>query len=327
VLESAAISNTSFPIAFDEISNASPDKRLMVSNAMQTYTRDYINTTSDMIGFLYFAPMMIGGEDVADLDNAVSKTVRATLKLAQRGEELQANTLPKWPMVQWLTFISEISRETFNTGFKNALAYCMSQTVSSDATAMRMVKNYALQLLAWRLVCEFADVPENSYGYVDTLMSEMNGHLAATDTVREPWVIVIEKLFMEITKAQYPYPFIIKHWGNQEGDQRQCLTIKLKEIMDFVNSASTMGEFRKKLPISSANALRSQLKSAGVIWREPVHPYIEREIRDINGKVITQSGRYSHHTAIDLKALTKYGLYIDNPEVDYSGELKYEENF
>ena len=155
----------------------------------------------------------------------------------------------------------------------------------------------------------------------------MNGHLAATDTVREPWVIVIEKLFMEITKAQYPYPFIIKHWANQNNEERQCLTIKLKEIMDFVNSASTMGEFRKKLPISSANALRSQLKSAGVIWREPVHPYIEREIKDVSGKVITQSGRFSNHTAIDLKALTKYGLYIDNPEVDYSGELKDEENF
>lgn len=305
-----ATSGTSFPIAFDELSNISSKKRTLLESRMQQcYSYDTTKTRTDMLEFVIITPVLVSGEDV-DMRNVISKTVCASLKRNMRGQEIDIGTIPKWPMLQWLQFLTKVNRSTFNQALASCKAYCQNMASSRDSTSLRMIDNYALVLLAWKLLCEFTGISEDQGNYVGTLISEMNTHIQQTDSEREPWMWVMEKLCMELQKGTYPYPWTVKSINDSKGIPIQCLIVKLKDIMDYIKNSPEMREFRDSLPISSNNALKAQLKNSGMIFKEVVDPFIT----NASG----ESYKYRNCTAISLYGLAQYGIFV--PGVDYDND-------
>lgn len=301
-----ATCGTSFPIAFDELSNISIKKRsLLESRMQQCYSYDTTKTRTDMLEFIIITPVLVSGEDV-DMRNVISKTICASLKRDWRCDEINIHSIPKWPMLQWLTFLTTINRNTFDQKLSECRTFCQRMASSKDSTSMRMVENYALVLLAWKLVSEFAQISESQSDYINHLISEMNTHIQQTDADREPWVWVMEKISMELQKNSYPYPWKVDRISN-EHQTYQCLLLRIKDIMDYINNSNEMREFRERLPISSSNALKSQLRNAGMIHKEPVHIRVQET-----------GSRYMNCAAIPLFGLAQYGIFI--PGADYDND-------
>ena len=70
-----------------------------------------------------------------------------------------------------------------------------------------MIGNYAAVLCAWKLLCEFLDIPTNQGGFVPDLLQEMNGHVVESSKDREPWVWILEIILGEIDAGNYKYPY------------------------------------------------------------------------------------------------------------------------
>jgi hypothetical protein len=305
-----ATSGTSFPIAFDELSNTSMKKRsLLESRMQQCYSYDTTKTRTDMLEFIIITPVLVSGEDV-DMRNVISKTVCASLKRDFRGEEINIHNLPKWPMLQWLTFLTTVNRNTFDQKLGECRTFCQRVASSKDSTSMRMMENYALVLLAWKLVCEFAQIAETQGDYINHLISEMNSHIQQTDADREPWMWVMEKISMELHKGTYPYPWQISQVKSEQQNY-QCLLIKIRDIMDYINNSNDMREFRERLPISSGNALKAQLKNAGMIFKDPVHM-----------RIMETGNRHMNCIAIPLFGLAQYGIFVPGADYDSDELLK-----
>lgn len=318
--------NTSFPVAYDELSNISKQAQVDLQQKMQTlYTADITKSKPKgrIVTHINFAPIMIGGEDVGNLDNVISKTVCATLVVDLRGKEIEPHSLPKWPMRQWLEFLAGMSRDRFNTGLAEAKKYCLTHAASRDQMAARMVGNYALVLFGWRLVCEFTGLPESHGNFVDCLMGEMNRHIQQTESSRQPWVWVMEKLAFAMQRQEYPYPWDIQA-VTIGSSTATCLLVKPKDVMDYIHTSKDLSEFRTRLPITTGNALRAQLKEADVLMKETVHPYIRWNQQrrspenkaefDDSGKVV----RYLNYVAIPVGQLLVAGITL--PRVDYTAE-------
>ena len=175
---------------------------------------------------------------------------------------------------------------------------------------MRMMENYALVLLAWKLVCEFAQIAETQGDYINHLISEMNSHIQQTDADREPWMWVMEKISMELHKGTYPYPWQISQVKSEQQNY-QCLLIKIRDIMDYINNSNDMREFRERLPISSGNALKAQLKNAGMIFKDPVHM-----------RIMETGNRHMNCIAIPLFGLAQYGIFVPGADYDSDELLK-----
>lgn len=123
--------------------------------------------------------------------------------------------------------------------------------------------------------------------------------------VSDWWIIAMKKVISHIRRGQYPYDFVVKNWKSH-GETRLCLLIKLREVIKFINE--------NKLVVERHNAtfFRKQLNDAGVIWCQPVHPYINRDVVAHNGKIIKSRMRASNHTALNLEVLQQYGLKVED---------------
>ncbi len=301
-------SGTTFPIAFDEFSNAKQDKREALSNTMQnTYTKAIMSSQTHgmTLEFLKIAPLLIGGEDVADADNVLTKTVRVTLDMPHRGAEIDPHDLPKWPMKQWLEFLAGIERQQFNNDFESAHAYCKGFSNSEDQLVDRMVKNYAVLLLAWRYVAAFADIQDTVWSVDSSIVTEMNRHIGATDADREPWVKVIDKITLDIQTNQYPYPYNVSFIHDEGGDLIQSLNISAAHMMDYVKTSPNLREFRDRLPISSKKVLTHQLQKSGVLVKKH-HPTFSWK---------TETQRHTNFMALSVVKLQAYGITV--PGADY----------
>ncbi len=310
-------SGSSFPVALDEFSNASPAKRIEVVSHMQnTYTKNETVAGADALQYLTFSPALIGSEDIGGLDNVLSKTVKVTFPMKARGRLFDAAAVPQWPLKEWMEYLAHISRDQFKQAYKEAAQFCQSKSSTSDATSERMLKNYTLLLLAWRYVADFAGIMREAWGVEESIIREMNGHIASTDADREPWVKVIEKLLTDIDAGKYPHKHTIDEFAEGENDHKhQCFVIKLSEVMDYFNNTPDLREFRQSLPITSKNALKIQLHNKEMLLRkgngEPriVHPYIGEG-----------DGRKRVHNFVAMPAykLLNYGLTV--PGVDYEAD-------
>ncbi len=81
-----------------------------------------------------------------------------------------------------------------------------SRAEASDATARRMMEDYAAIMTAWALLAEFAEIDVDQGAFVDDLLAEMNAHIAETNGTRLPWVWIMEILLSELDAGRYQYP-------------------------------------------------------------------------------------------------------------------------
>ena len=309
-------SGTSFPIVFDEFSNAPMSKRLILSGTMQnTYSYATVTSGSQAISFLKFAPLMLGGEDIGDTDNVLTKTVRCTLDIKYRGEEINAHNLPKWPMKQWLKFLADIPRQQFDEQFEIAHQHCQNYATTKDQTSKRMVKNYALLLLGWRYVATFSDIQHDTQTAVDvenSIIREMNIHIQTTDAQREPWVSVIEKICMEITTDAYEYPYKVQRTRDIDDEEHEVICLNATHIMDHIMTKPYLRDFKEKLPISSRNALIAQLKSKDIIVKK-FSPSIKWK---------GTATRFQNMLALSVEKLKAYGVSV--PGAEYESNINAE---
>lgn len=317
-----ATAGTSFPIMIDELTNAKVDKRLLLSNQLQNlYTKEPMNAGSPPLLYLKMAPVMVGGEDLGDMDNVLSKTVRTMFKLEDRGDFIHPSDVVKFPVKQWLEFYCGIDRKQGEALYAQALTDCQKKATGTDATSERMIRNYANLLLGWRLLCEFTGLPVSTFGMEHSIYTEMNMHIGTTEADREPWVKIIDKITLEMSREAYPYPWgietITSGFKGKTGDgiPASCLLIKPSEIMDYINSDRDMREFRDRTPISGKAELLRQLESKGMVWKKPVHPRIGP--KDASGN----PSRLTNYIAIPLFKLLQYGITVPGGDYD-SDELR-----
>lgn len=161
--------DTSLPIAFDELYNFSREKTLLESAMKGHYSNSFRS------------PILVSGENL-DMRNMLSITVCTSLRLNMRGPEIDIGAIPEWPIEQWLQFLKRINKRTLLIQTLGACReYCKSMVPAANrnSTSLKMVNNYALLLLSWKLLCEFAEINEaqRNYNYVVvTLISQINEH-------------------------------------------------------------------------------------------------------------------------------------------------------
>ena len=138
-----SISHTSHPVGWEELSARRQD---VIDKAVGLLQENYQYTVTrrgaDMTEYLLCAPVMLAGEDVP-VRSLLGKLVRTTLT-GKRGP-LLPDDLPRFPVRQWLEFLTGLDRRTaldqYATLRDRALAGCRAS--GEDDGARRMAGNYA----------------------------------------------------------------------------------------------------------------------------------------------------------------------------------------
>jgi len=314
-----SVSHTSHPIGWEEISARRQDViNVAVAMLQESYQHTVTRRGSDMTEFLICAPVLLAGEDVP-VRSLTGKVVRCNL--TNRRGPLMAESLPRFPVRQWLEFLSGLDRERVMgllaaaekrawSGARAAPAEDDNVHVPlpdgedeaapspkrGDAGAGRMVRNYAALSVAWRLLCEFADIPLEQGDFLGCLRAEMNAHIKETSGDREPWVWILELALSDIESRQFTHPYKF-----DVCDAEDCLLIRPQHIMDHIATTSRLREHWNSLPIKSARVFKRQMEQAGVIVEDEVD-------RRFNGR------RFAHLSALGLKRLSAFGLDISIPD-------------
>lgn len=298
-----SVSHTSHPVGWEELSARKIeviDKAVAMLQECYQYT--VTRRGSEMTEYLQCAPVLLAGEDVP-VRSLTGKVIRTDL--TRRKGDMLPEDLPRFPVREWLAFLATLDRGAVMAQLRKAEAWlwegCRSR--EEDAGAVRMVANYAAVLTAWGLLCEFAGMATETGRFAHDLRATMNGHIADSKADREPWVWIIEVLLSEIESKQFEYPYtvdLVDNDGYSEGEQ--CLLLQPRHVMDHISSSMRLRDVWNGLPVKSARVFRRQLGNAGVIFKDELE-------RRIGGR------RHAHLTAISLKALTEYGLYLSTAEM------------
>ncbi len=299
-----SISHTSQPVGWEEIS-ANSQKTIdeAVSMLQQCYQYTTTKRGSDMTEYLLSAPVLLAGEDVP-VKSLTGKLVRTDL--SGKMGPMMAESLPKFPVREWLQYLANLSREQVQGLYEKAMEHCRehSRATGKDTGAKRMEGNYAAMLTAWRLLCDFADLHREQGGFITDCVAEMNSHIADTSGDREPWVWILEKLLNEIASNNYRLPHM---WAKVEdktegtGEKEECLIIRVTQIMHHLSSSMALRDFWNSVPVKSDRVLKRQLEKAGVLADKSVE-------RNINNR------RECHMVAISLERLKRFGLHAAPPE-------------
>src|SRR5690606_12388797 len=153
------------------------------------------------------APVLLAGEEV-DVESLQSKICRTSLSVARQGAVIP-HDLPQFPVWEWLQFLADQQPERIRDLHAKSLAWCGQRARSEerDATAKRLRENSAAVLAAWWLVCEFAAIDAKQGAFADSLITEMNTHIADTNGTRLPWVWIMEILLSEIEARRFTFPY------------------------------------------------------------------------------------------------------------------------
>lgn len=292
-----SVSHTSHPVGWEELSARRQDViDKAVALLQETYQFTITRRGGEMTEYLLSAPVLLAGEDVP-VDSLLGKVVRAQLT-GRRGEILPEN-LPRFPVREWLQFLAKLDPSRVRETYASALGKLMKRTAASGADdgAMRMVGNYAALATAWRLLCEFSEVPIEQGGFPDDLLAEMNGHVIESRASREPWVWILEIILGEIDRGEFNAP----HQFEVGDDGDTYLLLRPTHVMQHLSQSTALRAKFDALPVKSARVFGHQLKRAGVIAKEDV----ERTIRRT---------RVAHLQALSLDRLREYGLSVAIPE-------------
>lgn len=295
-----SISYTSHPVGWEEVSARAQlviDK--MVSLLQEGYQHTVTRRGTDMTEYIVAAPVLLAGEDVP-VKSLTGKLVRVTLS-RRKGAPIP-DGLPRFPVRQWLQFLTKQNRSAVKELHQKALEHCkrFGRSAGYDEGASRMLVNYAAVLTAWRLLTEFAGIDKNQGEFIPDLMQEMNTHIQETSLDREPWVWIIETLFSEISSGAYRYPFAFRSITG-EGEPVNCLVIRTQHIMHHLKHSMHLRDTYNSLPVKSDRVLKRQLEQADIVFKDRVD-------------ITIGTKREGHMVALALPELERYGLHISRPE-------------
>jgi len=296
-----SISHTSHPVGWEEISARRQDViDKAVSMLQECYQSTMTKRGSDMTEYLQSAAVLLAGEDVP-VQSLLGKVVRTDLS-GKKGDILP-DDLPRFPVLQWLNFLAAKTRADIKDMHARAKDYCDKHCRASgdDDGAARMLNNYASMLMAWRLLCEFADINYQTGNFVHDLLTEMNSHISETSADREPWVWILDTIFAEISSGKFHHPFTFKSYS-PEGEPIECILIRPNHIMQHIRSETRLRDMWNSLPIKTDRILKQQLDRAEVILKDRVDATIHKK-------------REHHLVALSLPRLGEYGLHVSTPEV------------
>lgn len=286
-----SISHTAHPVGWEELSARRQD---IIDKAVGLLQENYQYTVNrrgaEMTEFLIAAPVLLAGEDVP-VRSLIGKIVRT--ELTGKKGPIMPDDLPRFPVRQWLEFLSTLQRSQVLELYGRMREYCLERSMASgqDDGAVRMASNYAALLTCWRYLCEFAGIDPKQGDFGQDLLEEMNRHIKETSADREPWVWIVETILSEIASHQYQHPY---KWDHAEGEE--CLLIRTSHVMEHLSRTPALREKWNGLPVKSDRVFKKQLHQAEVV----VSDTIERTIGD---------RRIGHLTALSLSRLEKYGLY------------------
>lgn len=294
-----SISHTSHPVGWEEIS--ARDQKIIdraVGLLQENYQFTINRRGSEMTEFLLSAPVLLAGEDVP-VDSLIGKLVRTELRQADQGEMIP-ETLPRFPVKQWLQFLAEFSPEQVRAVYASMREKCLSSSRASgdDAGATRLAGNYAAVLTAWRLLAEFAEIDINHDGFLGHVAATMNAHIKETSGDRHPWVWIMQILLSEIAAGDFVAPHTFDFHDGQE-----CLMVRTSDVMHHMKTKSSLRDIWNALPVKSDRVFKRQLAQAGVI------------VGDVERTIGTRHAmkRVSHLAAISLDQLETFGLHAVKP--------------
>jgi len=291
-----SISHTSHPVGWEELSARRQD---VIDKAVALLQENYQYTVNrrgaEMTEFLLAAPVMLAGEDVP-VRSLIGKLVRTELRV--KGN-LLSDDLPRFPVRQWLEFLTGFSPAQVRGMYGSFLERCRATSAAADSDdgAKRMAGNYAALLTAWRLLAEFAGIDVKQGDFVQDLISTMNGHISQTSPDRQPWVWILDTVLAEIARHKFDAPH---RWDVVEG--QDCLLLRTSDVMHHLATTPALRDVYNALPIKSDRIFRKQLVQAEVT------------VGDAHERTIGQR-RVSHLTALSLSKLGDYRLYATPSEV------------
>ncbi|MBD3609270.1 MAG: toprim domain-containing protein [Gammaproteobacteria bacterium] len=309
-----SISSTSHPVGWEEFSTlpqALIDRALGI--LQQCYNYNQSTRGSDMKEFNESAPVLLAGEDVP-VQTITGKICRATLKADNQGTEIP-DILPRFPVRQWLEFLTSHSRDELKELFRKNLAYCQEgcRATGKDAGARRMVENYAAVLTSWALLTRWLDLPNNYGQFVSELLQEMNDHISETSADREPWIWIMEVFLNELNRGKYSSGYKIDYKTQEfmvdEEKKAESLYLAFmpSQLMHHIRTDPGLRATWDGLPVKSARTFKKQLIQAGVVMDEDIS-YTHR------------TGRQTHAIALSAVELAKYGLHVPEPDDGESRE-------
>ena len=293
-----SVSHTSHPVGWEEISTRRQDViDKAVAMLQESYQHTITRRGSDMTEYLMCAPVLLAGEDVP-VDGLTGKLVRVELK--EKGT-LLSETLPVFPVRQWLEYLASLTKQTVLERYETALVRCqsLSSVDNSDAGGQRMVGNYAAVLTAWALLCDFSNLPDTAGGFTGDLIAQMNGHIMETKPKREPWVWILEIIFGQMDAGLFMFPWKVEQ---DSATKEIFIYLRCTHLMQYLSSTSSLKEKFNALTIKSPQVLKKQLNKAGVIVAD-----------DKERTILTR--RVAHMQVLSLTVLKGYGLTLSLPEI------------
>lgn len=300
-----AVSYTSHPVGWDEFSKLPKAVLGDIDGMLQnTYRYEFLRTNTSLISHLMCAPVLLAGEEV-DVASLQSKICRCSITVAKQGPVVPED-LPQFPMWQWLKFLEGKDPKDIREAYRRRLDDCTEQARApqTDATARRMMENYAAVLTAWDLLCEFADIPIGQGNFVADLVAEMNAHIAETDGLRLPWVWIVEILINEIDARSFEFPYAWDKVRNADGELEAVLCVRVENVMHHIHTAPHLRQKSEPLAVKTATIFKRQLQNSGAMLLDG----IERTIR---GK------RIRNMVAISVPHLERLGI-VANPDFEHS---------
>lgn len=292
-----SISHTSHPVGWEELSAR---RQEIIDKAVAMLQESYQYTVNrrgaDLTEFLLSAPVLLAGEDVP-IRSLIGKVVRSDLT-GKKGP-IMPDDLPRFPVRQWLEFLTRFSPAQIRKIHVTLTAQCAARCPASeeDEGAQRMLTNYAAVLTAWRLLCEFADIDVQQGDFPRDAMTEMNAHILDTNADREPWVWILETVLSEIAAGNFRHPYA---WETIDGED--CLLIRTSYVMDHIAHSNALRDKWNSLPIKSDRVFKRSLTAAGVLL-------IGADGKPIDVERTIVHRREAHMVAVSLDKLAQYGLY------------------
>jgi len=296
-----SISHSSHPVGWEELSARRVDVIDKAVSLLQECYQYTINRRgAELTEFLLSAPVMLAGEDVP-VKSLTGKVIRT--ELTGKQGPLMPEDLPRFPVRQWLEFLATLSRSQVQKIFLEQEARCKSFSLAAgdDPGAKRMMVNYAAVVTAWRLLCEFLEIPVDQGKFEQDLGSEMNSHIKGTSGDRQPWVWILDTLLSEIARKEFKHPFKWDVVG--EGP---CLLVRTTHVMDHIAHTGSLRDKWNSLPIKSDRVFKRDMAAAGVLVMDDegeAPKLFERSFGDGHGP------RVPNMVAISLTEIEKYGLY------------------
>ncbi|WP_024303356.1 toprim domain-containing protein [Pseudogulbenkiania sp. MAI-1] len=312
----ASVSWTTHPVGWDEFSKLPKSILSDIDGLLQsTYRSEFTRVGATLTPYLMCAPVLLAGEEV-DVESLQSKICRSSLSVAKQGAIIP-HELPQFPVWEWLQFLASVDPARIRDTHKRYVAFCQQRgrAGEGDATAKRMMENYAAIMTAWALLTEFAGIDIGQGDFLEDIIAEMNAHIADTDGTRLPWVWIMEILLSELAAQRFDHPYC---WGDHaidgrklaakkqdnkdwladvaDGEENECLFVMPSHVMDHLSTAPHLRAKFDHLPVKTGRIFKRQLLQSGVV----VDPDCEKTIR---------RGRQGHMVAISISKLAQLGLH------------------